>query len=121
MCYGVFHYFFSCINTALAKCSKLSTLVHSSTKFNDEFSKVFGDRTVPQLNNTRWNSMYTHIKGVLKLTKLKLNDLLTSSDYLRLKLSNREWAQLEELQRLLEPFLEATNYTQGENVCSIII
>lgn len=105
--------------SALSKCSKLASLLHSSTKFQEQFEGKFGDRKgIPQVNDTRWNSTLIHVKGVLKLSREMLSELLCSPRVQQenLLLTAREWSQLQELVMILEPFLEATNYTQGEKV-----
>lgn len=101
---------------ALAKCSKISSMLHTSTKFREAFEAVYGDRGIPQMNDTRWNSMMTHIEGILKLTKTNLCDLLVGVQQENLKFRTSEWSQLEELASILKPFVEATNFTQGQKV-----
>lgn len=108
------------MNSALAKISKLSSLIHTSAKFRTAFDKVFnadgGHRGVPQPIVTRWNSTLRQVKAVLALTSAKLNGFLENSGHVNLKLSPREWAQLEELCLLFQPFAEATDKTQGDKV-----
>lgn len=77
-----------------------------------------GNKGIPQVNDTRWNSTLIHVKGVLKLSRDSLSQLLTSRSVHQenLLLTAREWSMLQELADILEPFMEATNCTQGEKV-----
>jgi len=45
------------LKKALAKCSKLTSLVHQSSLFRSSFENEFGSgRSIPVANDTRWNS-----------------------------------------------------------------
>ena len=57
------------------------------------------------------------MNSVLKLTFSALNELISENNHLQLKFSAIEWQQLEEMKKILKPFLEATQLTQGEKVC----
>lgn len=100
---------------ALGKCSKIASLLHSSSSFQEKFESVFGkQRGIAQANATRWNSTLTHISSILKLEIQPMNTLLQAAGQNNLKFKDREWNMLEDLQRVLLPFLEATMMTQGD-------
>lgn len=104
------------INCALAKASKLSSTLHTSSTFKDLFEKEFGQASIPQQSTTRWNSLLLQIQAVLKLDQDKLEKVLQESRKVELRLTAREREQLLQLVYLLEPFLEATLITQGDKV-----
>lgn len=108
-----------CVSTAIAKSSKLSSLLHQSTNFKDIFEKEFGkNKGIPASVNTRWNSTLRQINAVVDLDQQKLTSLLNEG-HKNLIITTREWAQLKELCEILEPFLEATNSTQGNKTVTI--
>lgn len=104
------------INCALAKASKLSSTLHTSSTFKDLFEKEFGQASIPQQSTTRWNSLLLQIQSVLKLDPDKLEKVMLESRKMELKLTAREREQLSQLVYILEPFLEATLITQGDQV-----
>ena len=108
------------MRTALAKLSKMSSLLHTSTSFRELFDKKFnddgGNRGIPQPVVTRWNSSLRQIAALLKLEQVPTNSFLSHNNYHNLIFSNKEWNQLQELEKLLKPFAEATDQTQGEKV-----
>ena len=68
-----------CLSTAISKSSKLSSILHQSTSFKDEFEIKFGkNRGIPAAVNTRWNSTLRQIQAVITLDQKQLTDLLDS-------------------------------------------
>ncbi|XP_060753962.1 uncharacterized protein LOC132864530 [Neoarius graeffei] len=106
-------------NAALAKACKLSNLLHSSTSFKDIFEREFGQSGIPSSVVTRWNSTLTQLKAVLKCDATKLTAILQESGHKEIAFTSREWSQIQELVHVLEPFVEATDLTQGEKVVTI--
>jgi hypothetical protein len=105
---------------ATAKCAKLASLVHQSATFKHAFEETFGtNRSIPQVNDTRWNSFYVHLLAISALDSKKLSDLLKKNSQSHLVLTHRELEQVNELVKVLEPFSEATNIAQGENYVTI--
>ena len=89
--------------------------------FKEAFEEQFGEcKSIPQPNATRWNSTFEHIASVLKLDFHAVNDMLESTTHRISKFTAREWSQLEELRMILEPFLEATQSTEGQKVCGVM-
>lgn len=107
------------VNSALAKASKLSTLLHKSTSFKERFEEEFGTRGVPASVTTRWNSTLRQLKSVIKCEHLKLSTVLEDTGHKEVAFTTREWSQIRELVDVLEPFGEATDLTQGEKVVTI--
>ena len=84
--------------------------------FKKEFSQEFGAQIgLLQPTVTRWNSTLTHINSFISKDLNALNRCLEKSRQ-EIRFTARDWAQLEELSKLLQPFLEATQKTQGEEV-----
>lgn len=108
------------ISGALSKCSKLCTMLHTSVKFKEAFEAEFGSqRSIPADVCTRWNSKFLQVSAILKLSFEKLKCVVSATDQYTLQLSPREWAQLEELTAILNPFYEATILCQQEKTVSI--
>lgn len=102
------------------KCSKLCNLVHQSALFRDAFESVFGaGRSLPKANDTRWNSTFHHLCGILNLDQSQLATLLRDQNMPHLILTAREFAILHELVDLLQPFSEATDLTQGDSYATV--
>ena len=84
----------------------------------DRFEERFGaGRTIPAANSTRWNSIYHQLNSLSKIGGVdarSLADLCDSQEFANIAISRQEWAQLLELLKILEPFAEATNLTQGK-------
>jgi hypothetical protein len=56
----------NCARTLLAKCCKLSNLLHQSALFRGAFEKAMGDgRSIPAINDTRWNSVSKQLSACL--------------------------------------------------------
>jgi hypothetical protein len=108
-----------CVSAALAKVSKISSTLHTSASFKEAFEQVFGSRGIPAAIAVRWNSTLRQIKAVLILDFKTLCDTLEGHGLKNLILTPREWAQVTELADVLDPFLEATQYTEGEKVATL--
>ena len=107
------------ISLAVAKASKVTSLLHTSTIFKDKFEASFGENvSIPAANTTRWNSTVLNLKAILSLDHTKLADI-SESKWEHLKFSPREWGQLTELVEVLQPFLEATDLLQGDKAVTI--
>ena len=111
------------MNTALAKCSKLSSLVHTSGKVKTALEKVT-TRGIPAAVVTRWNSTFRQVQAILSIGMANVNLVVDEANKDRFKMAKflaREFEQLSELQGVLQPFAEATDVTQGEKVRLVII
>jgi hypothetical protein len=108
-----------CVSAALAKVSKISSTLHTSASFKEVFEQVFGSRGIPAAIAVRWNSTLRQIKAVLILDFKTLCDTLEGHGLKNLVLTPREWTQVTELAEVLDPFLEATQYTEGEKVATL--
>ncbi|XP_056139247.1 uncharacterized protein LOC130122467 [Lampris incognitus] len=109
------------LSSTLAKLSRAANLLHSGTSFKDCFEACSGDATIPTANATRWNSTLKQVKAYVHLDMQKLSSVLESVGHKSLILSPREYAQLKELIEVLDPFLEATNLTQGETTVTVSV
>lgn len=84
------------ISRTIAKTSRFTTLLHSSSQFRDEFEVMFDtNKTVPATNTTRWNSTFKPHKTLIEMC---------SKDYDDVGFSAHEWNQLKELNAVLAPF-----------------
>ena len=112
------------MRAALAKMSKMSSLLHTFAKFKEAFDQKFnvdgGHGGSPQPVVTRWNSSLRQVNAVLKLEHTPINLFLNDNNMPSLSFNNKEWTQLTELSKLLQPFAEATDQTQGEKVSVFI-
>ncbi|CAJ1059641.1 uncharacterized protein LOC117545812 [Xyrichtys novacula] len=105
---------------ALTKLSKLSSLLHTSSRFKDVFNAEFGEhRGIPAAVNTRWNSTLRQVKAVLHFDHARLSRTVENAGHRELLFTSREWNLLKELVEILNPFEEATDLTQGEKVVTI--
>ena len=112
--------FFSGVRPALSKSSRLASLLHSSTTFKEGFEQNFGaSKSIPACNATRWNSVLRQTQSVIALSHRTLTDLSRTQSHTEIIFSVKEWHMLKELSELLNPFLEATNLTQGECIPTI--
>lgn len=107
------------VRQAIAKCSKLASIVHQSSLFCSTFQEVFGQRSIPSTNDTRWNSTYIHLRAIVNLDQAKLIEVLKKTSQMNLALSNKDILQLQELLEILEPFAECTDLTQGDQHVTI--
>ncbi|KAL3048825.1 hypothetical protein OYC64_008329 [Pagothenia borchgrevinki] len=109
--------------SSLAKLSKLSSLLHTSTTFKDVFDAEFGEqRGIPAAVTTRWNSTLRQVKAVLRCEHPKLCRVLEKAGHKELLFTAREWNVLKELVDIMNPFGEATDLTQDSDnqfCCSI--
>lgn len=106
-------------SSALAKMSKLTSLLHTSTQFKERFEAAFGtDRSIPAATSTRWNSTFKQLQAITALDHRALTQICTS-DFQHVLFSAREWNQLKDLGSVLSPFAEATDLTEGEKVVTI--
>ena len=107
------------MNSAFAKCSKLSSLLHTSSTFKDAFEDTFGQRGVPAAVNTRWNSTLRQVKAVLSFSHQELCNVVQATGHNELVFAVREWNMMKELCDVLQPFAEATDLTQGERIVTV--
>jgi hypothetical protein len=108
------------LKNALAKCSKMSSLVRQSALFRSSFEAEFGSgRSIPMTNDTRWNSTLRQLKAIMDLDQAKLTKLLKETTQDRLILPAKELQQVQELVEILEPFAEATDLTQGDKTTTV--
>uniref|UniRef100_A0A3P8TSA9 HAT C-terminal dimerisation domain-containing protein n=1 Tax=Amphiprion percula TaxID=161767 RepID=A0A3P8TSA9_AMPPE len=106
--------------SSLSKLSKLSSLLHTSTTFKEEFEAAYGERnSIPAAVNTRWNSTLRQVQAALRCDHLKLSSVLEKVGHRELTFTAREWSLLKELVDILKPFAEATHMTQGEKLVTI--
>lgn len=104
----------------MGKASRLTTLLHSSGAFKDAFEKGFGkDKSIPTANSTRWNSVLHQLSSIVTLDHQKLSNICNDTNHGEAVLTVREWAHLNELVDILQPFAEATSLTQGDKVPTI--
>ena len=87
-----------------------------------EFGETAG---IPQAGDTRWNSTFIQLLRIEKLDQKKLNKALDASKHTVAKLTPRELEQLKDFLKILNPFYEITQKTQGEKVslkcCSVFV
>lgn len=103
-----------CVSAAVAKCCKISSMLHTSSLFHHAFEEKFGKKkSIPAAVVTRWNSTLRQIKSIISLDAKQLSDLLEAQNHRNLVFTTRERAQLIELVDILDPFLEATMLTEG--------
>lgn len=108
------------IARAIAKASKFTTLLHSSSKHRDMFEAHFGaNRSIPAANNTRWNSTFKQLKALTTLDHRAVTEMCSECDTENIAFSVREWTQLKDLCTVLQPFSEATDLTEGDTVVTI--
>lgn len=106
------------IARAIAKASKFTNLLHSSSNHKDLFEAHFGsNKSIPAGNNTRWNSTYRQLKALITLDHGAITEMCSNTE--NLVFSTREWAQLKDLCALLEPFSDATDLTEGDHQVTI--
>lgn len=107
------------ISRTIAKTSRFTTLLHSSSQFKEKFEAMFdSNKTIPAANTTRWNSTFKQVQALTALDHKSLNEMC-SKDYENVMFSAREWNQLKELSAVLAPFSEATDQTEGDKSVTI--
>ncbi|KAK9953880.1 hypothetical protein ABG768_016000 [Culter alburnus] len=107
------------ISLAIAKASKLTSLLHSSTTFKNRFEATFGSgKSIPVANVTCWNSTFKQVQAITSLDYKNLAEIC-GKEFENVVFTLREWNQLQELSAILGPFSEATDLTQGEKSVTI--
>lgn len=92
------------ISRTIAKTSRFTTLLHSSSQFTDKFEVMFDtNKTVPAANTTHWNSAFKQVQALTALDHKTLIEMC-SKDYDDVVFSAREWNQMKELNAVLAPF-----------------
>lgn len=105
---------------ALGKVSKLANLVQQNLLFRSSFEATFGcNKSIPETNATRWNSVWMQSQAIVQLELQKLSDLLKSTAHNNLVLSARDQQQLQEIVEVLVPFAHLTDICQGNNMTTI--
>jgi hypothetical protein len=98
----------------LSKMYNIVVHIRGSTTHIAEFLELAG-RRIPLDNRTRWNSWYTMLVIALELRpaveKYFQNHELDLEDD---ELSNADWRWLCTIMEFLEPFSQATLYTEGD-------
>lgn len=107
------------ISAALAKTSRLSSLLHTSTSFKENSEKEFGQRGIPASVTMRWNATLRQLKAVFSCDHLRLCIFLENVGHKETIFTAREWNQIQELVQVLQPFAEAADLTQGEKNLTI--
>uniref|UniRef100_A0A3Q1CK49 HAT C-terminal dimerisation domain-containing protein n=1 Tax=Amphiprion ocellaris TaxID=80972 RepID=A0A3Q1CK49_AMPOC len=109
------------VSHTIAKTSRFTTLLHSSSQFKDKFEAMFDtSKTIPAANNTRWNSTFKQVQSLTALDHKALAEMC-SKDYEDVTFSPCEWTQLKELCTVLAPFSVATDLAEGEKSVTISI
>lgn len=107
------------MSRAISKICKLASLLHTSTIFKEKFESIFGKgKSIPVATVTRWSSQFRQVEAVIQLEHAALSEMC-QIDFENVVLSQREWAQCQELSQILGPFAEATDLTQGDKVVTI--
>jgi hypothetical protein len=96
-----------------SKCSRLSTVLHTSGLFQENYFKVF-KTTIPKTNSTRWNSMFLQLSATAKLDPIRLQKLLTDTKNTTCIFTKREFELLQEVVSVLEPAYDATIMMEEE-------
>lgn len=109
-----------CVSTAIAKSCKTSSLLHTSALFKDAFEQKFGAlKSIPAAVSTRWNSTLRQLESLYELDSTAMSELLEAQGHKNLVLTAKEWSQIGELIEILEPFVEATAITEGDQLATI--
>lgn len=87
------------VNAALAKASRLSSLLHTSTSFKEKFEEEFGQRGIPASVTTRWNSTLRQLKSVVSCDQLKLTRMLEDGGHKETVFTAREWMSFNLLEK----------------------
>ncbi len=105
------------IKQVLAKSESMVASIHKSQKATEVLENDSASN-IPAPNSTRWNSKLSMISAILKLEKNHTGTLQRTCDNLRSKihLTAIDFAILEELEQLLEPFRLATVRLQSETL-----
>ncbi|XP_019731263.1 uncharacterized protein LOC109519280 [Hippocampus comes] len=104
------------VGQAIAKVSKLTTVLHRSAVLKERFEERFGvDRTIPAANSTHWSSVFVQLKALQNLPRVDyraIAEICEPVEFNNLIFTRQEWAQLAELTTILEPFADATTLTR---------
>lgn len=109
-----------CLSTVQAKTCRLSSIIHTSTTFSEEYFAEF-KTTVPRTTITRWNSMFLQLAAVNKLDAMKLKKLLIQSNHEQCILTSREHTTLQEAVAVLEIAYDATLLLEEEDALISIV
>ena len=82
------------------------TLLHISGSLREE---IWGKNIIPQ-------PVDLHVSKIVHLSLAEINSMLDETTNKSIKLTQREFHCLEEMTRILKPFYEVTQKTQGEKV-----
>ena len=99
----------------LAKCSKLSNIVHQSAQFKEAFEAKFEAlRSIPDANTTRWSSLFHQLSAIAKLDSKSLKEVLNDTGHSNLILSQTNIDNHNGLVAVLGAFAEVTDVIQGD-------
>lgn len=99
----------------LGKLHNIVVYIRGSTTRIAEFLELAG-RRIPLDNRTRWNSWYTMLLIALELRPAVEQYFQNhESDLEDDELSNADWRRLRTIKEFLEPFSQATLYTEGDS------
>ena len=86
------------VRLAMAKCSNLANTVHQSGVFRSAFENELGiGRSIPAINDNRWNSTNRQLKAIIELDPAKLAKVLRECQHDNLVQQTKELNQLQEL------------------------
>lgn len=104
----------------LSKCSRICSLLHTSTSFRENFEAKFGKQIgIPAVNVTRWNSTFRQLKAIIGLDQVSLNEILDSQGSQNQSLTAMDLNKLQELVSVLDLFADATDLTQGDKTVTL--
>jgi hypothetical protein len=109
-----------CLSDVLSKCSRLSTILHTSGKFSQQYFLHF-KVAIPKTTKTRWNSTFLQLQAVAKLDQSKLEGLLRKNKHKECVFSYRETKILKEAVDILESAYDATIIMEEENASISLI
>ena len=99
----------------LGKMHNIVVYIRGSTTCIAEFIELAG-RRIPLDNRTRWNSWYEMLLVALQLrTAIEVYFQNHESDLEDDELTSADWKRLCTIKEFLEPFSQATLYTEGDS------
>ena len=99
----------------LGKMHNIIIHIHGSTAWIAEFLELAG-RLIPLDNHTRWNSWYKMLLVAIALrSAIKKYCQNHESDLEEDELTPEDWRRLHTIKEFLEPFNQATLYTEGDS------
>ena len=104
------------ISKILEKCRILAKLSSQSTKLADILEEL--NRHINKMNMTRWNSEYMLMKSILSIGKTDLDSILKLLNN-PISFLNYDFAVLEEVTEILEPFYEVSIKCQSESIVTV--